>query len=99
MNCAHTIEVRSTPPIIGASCRPELVGLAERTTCRYSGRYVTDPNRARPTMNPIAQETTKIGLVNNDGGRIGSRALASASANAAARTGASANSTSIGTEV
>ncbi len=50
-------------------------------------------------MNPMALATTKIGSANNNGGRIGSRALASTTANAAVRTGASAISTSIGGEV
>ena len=50
-----TIEVTSSPAIIGVSCRPDDVGLRPFTICRKSGRYVTEPKSAKPMMKPIAR--------------------------------------------
>jgi hypothetical protein len=37
MSWPLTIEVISSPPIIGVISRPETVGLCPLTACRYSG--------------------------------------------------------------
>ena len=68
------IEPISTPAITGISCRPDSVGVAPRTTCWNSGRYVSAPNSAKPITKPIALVTAKTRLRNRCSGRIGSAA-------------------------
>ncbi len=58
----------------GVSSSPERVGVAPLTTWRKSGRYVTAPKRASPTMKPIALATRKMRLRKSSSGRIGSAA-------------------------
>src|SRR6266566_8286862 len=58
------IEVMSTPAIIGVSIMPACVGLRPFTTCRYIGMKVTEPNSAKPTIKPPAQEIAKTWLAN-----------------------------------
>ena len=48
----------SIPPINGSICSPDPVGVAPFTTCRKSGRYVTDPKSDTPTIPPIAAAMT-----------------------------------------
>src|SRR5437868_3274940 len=75
------IDVTSIPPIIGTISIPDPVGLTPFTTCRYNGKYVTDPNRANPTINPTADVTTKVCCRNRWSGSTGSVALRSTNAN------------------
>jgi hypothetical protein len=75
------IEVVSMPAIIGSICSPDAVGLTPLTTCRYTGKYVTDPNSATLTMSPSTDVTLKVEFSNNRGGRIGSFTARSANAN------------------
>ena len=64
------------------SCEPpDTVGLEPFVTCRYSGRYVTAPNNAKPTMKPIALVTENVWLRKSESGKIGSAARASTSTN------------------
>ncbi len=78
MSCPEIIEVTSEPPISGNIWRPDVVGLAPCTTCRKSGRYVTEPNRAKPTIKPTAEVTQKARLRKSLKGSTGSSALPSA---------------------
>ena len=50
MSWPDAIDVTSMPPIIGIISNPDPVGLTPFTTCRKSGKYVTEPNSANPTM-------------------------------------------------
>ena len=86
MICPPTMEVNSSPAIIGVSCRPELVGLRPRTICRKSGRKVIEPKSAIPMMKPTAELTTKMRLRKSDSGKIGSLARRSAKGNKTSRT-------------
>ena len=79
----------SSPAIRGRIWSPELVGLAPSTTWRNSGRYVTDPNRAKPTTRPIALVTLKTRSRNRWGGSTGSAARRSTSTKLTMRTTAS----------
>ena len=54
------IDDTSIPPIIGIILKPDVVGLSPFTTWRKSGRYVTDPNSAKPTINPTTTEMTNV---------------------------------------
>ena len=47
-------------------------GVAASTVWKYSGRKVTAPNSAKPTIADSAPATTKIRLRSNDGGSTGS---------------------------
>src|ERR687888_585681 len=71
MICPAVIDVTSIPPIIGNSSSPDAVGLAPRTIWRKSGRYVMEPNIAKPTMSPTALLTTKTRLRKRCGGGTG----------------------------
>ena len=76
------IEVMSIPSIIGISCNPEAVGLSPFTTWRKIGRYVIEPNMARPTIRPTELAIANVPLRNKLSGKIGSWARASAATNA-----------------
>ena len=90
-----TIDETSSPAIIGVSSSPERVALEPFTTCRNSGRYVTAPKSAIPTMKPMAAETAKIRLRKSVSGRIGSAARDSIHRNAGTSTSASTISATI----
>ncbi len=77
----EAIDAISTPAITGTSCSPDSVGVAPRTTCWNSGRYVSAPNSAKPTTRPIALVTTNTRLRNSSGGSTGSAARCSTAMN------------------
>src|SRR5690348_3723322 len=80
------IDVTSRPPIIGVSCNPDFVGLISFTICRKTGKYVIDPNSARPIMKPVAAETANVRLRKRSGGRIASLARRSTDTNVVSNT-------------
>ena len=77
------IDAISTPAISGSSCSPDAVALAPFTICRNSGRYVIDPNSARPMMKPITLVRANTLLRNSASGSTGSAARLSVSTNSA----------------
>jgi hypothetical protein len=80
------IEVTSRPAMSGVSSSPDRVGLDPFVTCRYSGRKVTAPKRAKPTMKPTALVAAKVRFRKSVSGRIGSLARRSTRTNAGSRT-------------
>src|SRR3954464_4325199 len=72
------IDVVSTPSIIGTSRSPEPVGVAASTVWKYSGRNVTAPNSAKPTISDSTPATENTRSRHSAGGRIGSGARRSA---------------------
>ena len=76
------IEAISRPPITGSNWSPDAVGLAPFTTWRNSGRYVTDPKSAKPTISPTRLVVTKTLLRKSESGSTGSAARRSANTNA-----------------
>ena len=88
----------SRPPISGRIWSPEPVGLAPLTTCRNKGRYVTEPNNAKPTIRPIALVTVNTRLANSRGGSTGSAAPRSTTTNSTSRTIAAEPSVTINGE-
>ena len=85
------IEVSSSPSISGSVCRPASVGDEPSTSCRYSERYVIEPNRAKPTIRPIPLATEKVRLRNRLGGSTASLARRSTARNTTRSTIAAAN--------
>src|SRR4051794_13615768 len=77
----ETIDVTSIPAIIGSIRRPDAVGLSPLTTWRNNGRYVTDPNSAKPTINPITTQITNVLFAKSLNGTTGSLAFLSAHMN------------------
>ena len=70
----------STPTIIGASRSPDSVGDAASTVWKNSGRNVTAPNSAKPTIIDRAPATVNTRSRHSAGGRIGSGARRSTTA-------------------
>jgi hypothetical protein len=68
------IDMTRTPPISGVSRSPDSVGPTPSTVCMNSGRNVSAPNSASPTMKPTALVTPNTRLANRRGARIGSAA-------------------------
>ena len=48
------------PRIIGSICRPDSVGVAPSTSCRYSGRVSIAPNIPKPTKTPMMVAIEKV---------------------------------------
>jgi len=69
-----TIDITSTPPIIGSICMPASEGVEYFTTCRYIGRNVTEPNSDTPTIKPIALDSRNVRSRKSSSGMIGSTA-------------------------
>ena len=72
MICPLIVDVSNNPAIIEIKRNPELVGEAPCTTCRYSGKYVIEPNMAKPTTNPTALLVANARKRKSRGGRIAS---------------------------
>src|SRR5215203_865700 len=70
------------PPISGSISSPEPVGVAPFTTWRKSGRYVTDPNIAKPTTSATIDVTVNARFANSRSGSTGSAARRSTSTKA-----------------
>ena len=83
------------PPIIGNIWRPDAVGLTPFTTWRKSGRYVTDPKSAKPTIRPTAEVMVNVRFANKRRGNTGSVARRSTNTKATSEITAAAISKSI----
>src|ERR1051326_693169 len=81
-NCPARIDVTRVPPISGTIRNPDSVGLSPLTIWRNTGRYVTEPINAKPTINPTTDVTQTSRVRKSGSGRIGSRALRSTRINA-----------------
>src|SRR5689334_15429356 len=68
------IDVARVPPISGTIRNPDSVGLSPLTIWRNTGRYVTDPINAKPTISPTTDVTQTSRVRKSCNGRIGSRA-------------------------
>ncbi len=74
------------PATMGSMWTPDRVGETPCTTCRNVGRYVIDPNIAKPTMKPMTEVSVKLRLRNRRSGRTGSAARLSTARNAPSST-------------
>ena len=52
------------PAVSGNSSRPDFVGVASRTICRYSGRQISPPNMPMPMRNPTTDVRLNVALRN-----------------------------------
>src|SRR4051794_11901319 len=71
------IDVASTPSIIGSSRSPDSLGEAASTVWKYSGRNVTGPNSAKPTISDSAPAVVNTRSRHSAGGSTGSAARVS----------------------
>src|ERR1700733_11926497 len=74
ISCPLPTDVISRPITWGSRYTPEMVGETPRTTWRNRGRKATDPNRAKPATNPIAEATVNTRFPNRRSGSTGSAA-------------------------
>src|SRR6185437_14961403 len=81
MSCPETIDVTSMPTIIGSISSPDAVGLTPFTTWRNTGKYVTEPNNAKPTISPMTDVTVNVLSRKSRSGSTGSAARRSTSTN------------------
>ena len=52
------------PAVSGNSSRPDFVGVASRTICRYSGRQISPPNMPMPMRKPTIAVRLNVALRN-----------------------------------
>ncbi len=74
------------PSTIGSMCTPDMVGETRCTTWRNVGRYVIDPNIAKPMTKPMTAVRVNVRIRNSRSGRTGSAARRSTRTNTASRT-------------
>ncbi len=69
------------PITIGSMCTPDMVGETPCTTWRKVGRYVIEPNMAKPTTNPITEQSANVRTLKSRSGSTGSAARRSTNTN------------------
>ena len=74
-SCPESIDVSRVPPMRGTIRKPDSVGLKPLTIWRYTGRYVTEPSNAKPTISPTTEVTQTSRVRKSRNGRTGSLAL------------------------